>query len=165
MIWPWPKPSAVSDIARTRKFWFEKSCGVTAQVSRSPVAVLPVQPVLPGPLSPQLLLLLADLERLGAVIFDPLFEPRVVESLLGRDPLRWVVNENPLQQIEELQVEVIVRRNGVLRKCQMWSISQRINKTYLQPLHCLDILSRSLGRIRVRIVELLTLEVSFSECY
>lgn len=81
--------------------------------SRSPVTILPL--LLTGSLCPHFLLLLANLERLGPIIFDPLVEPRVVESLLGRYPLGRIIYEDPLEQIEKLQIEFVVRRNGVLR--------------------------------------------------
>lgn len=81
--------------------------------SRSPVTILPL--LLTGSLSPHFLLLLANLERLGPIIFDPLVEPRVVESLLGRYPLGRIIYEDPLEQIEKLQIEFVVRRNSVLR--------------------------------------------------
>lgn len=97
---------------------------MTFRESWSPVTVLPL---LPGLLGPHPLLLLSDLECLGAVVLDPLGEPGVVESLLGCNPLRWIIHEDPLEEVEELQIELVVRRDGVLNGgCQQRSDREKI---------------------------------------
>jgi hypothetical protein len=40
-------------------------------------------------------------QSLSAIIHKRLFEPRMLESLLGGDPVFGVVNENVLQKIQK----------------------------------------------------------------
>lgn len=108
-----------------------------------------------------LVLPLANLERLGAIIFDSLAKPGVIQSLFGRDPLGGVVDEDFLEKIQELDVEVSVGRNDFLshvRTCNQYGDWM----TYLKLLHGLDVFLRLLGGVRVGVVELLALEVSKS---
>ena len=76
------------------------------------VPLLPLVPPLFF-LSPRLLFSLQpDFVRLGAIIHERFFEPRVLESLLGRDALLGVVHKYPSKEVKELLVEV-----GVARYC------------------------------------------------
>ena len=54
---------------------------------------------------PLLLPLAPDARGLGPVVDEALFEPGVLESVLGRDALLGVVDEDFLEQVEELFVE------------------------------------------------------------
>lgn len=51
----------------------------------------------------------------GSVVHEGFFEPRMLQSLLGRDSLLGVVHEDPSEQVEELPVEVGVARDGFLQ--------------------------------------------------
>ena len=64
---------------------------------------------------PQLLFSLQPyLVRFRAVVHERLLEPRVLQRVLGRDALFGVVYEDPLQQIEELPIELGVGRDRFL---------------------------------------------------
>ena len=52
--------------------------------------------------------------RLCTVIHEGFLEPWVLKSLLCRDALFGVVNEDSLQEIEELSVKRSVRGDGLL---------------------------------------------------
>ena len=58
----------------------------------------------------RLLLFLPDPGRFGAVVRRLLLEPLVLQRLLGRDPLRRIIHEDALQQVQELAVKL--RRRG-----------------------------------------------------
>lgn len=60
------------------------------------------------------LALAADARGLGAVVDEALFEPGVLEGVLGRDALFGVVDEDFLQQVEELLVEGCIRGDDFL---------------------------------------------------
>ena len=57
----------------------------------------------------------ADFGSFRTVVLDALVEPWVLERLLGGDTLVRVVDEDLLQKVEELDVELGVRRNRVLQ--------------------------------------------------
>lgn len=50
----------------------------------------------------------------GSVVHEGFFEPRMLQSLLGRDSLLGVVHKDPSEQVEELPVEVGVAWDGFL---------------------------------------------------
>ena len=55
-----------------------------------------------------------DARGLGAVVYEALAEPGVLERLLGGDAFGRVVHEYLAEKVEELPVEVAVRGNDVL---------------------------------------------------
>ena len=56
-----------------------------------------------------------DLQCLRSIIWSSkLLEPRVLQSLLCRDTLRWIVNEDPPQKVKEVAGKVAVWRNNLL---------------------------------------------------
>lgn len=69
--------------------------------------------------------LLADAIGLCAVVDDRLLEPRVLKSLLGSNAVLWIVDKDPLEQIEELSVEARVRGDELLEVCVSDMIVER----------------------------------------
>jgi hypothetical protein len=75
--------------------------------------------------------------RLCAVIQKCLLEPRVLQSVLGRDALLGVVYEYSLQQVKELAVELGVWRYGFLRRSEYVICVQIESDAYVKLLHSL----------------------------
>jgi hypothetical protein len=61
-----------------------------------------------------LLELLPNSQCFGAVVNQRLLEPRMLQRLLRRDPLLRIVHKDLLQEIQELSVERVVRRDEFL---------------------------------------------------
>lgn len=58
-----------------------------------------------------------DLRSLGAVVrVSSLLEPRVLQSLFGRDTVLWIVDKDPFEQIFKMLQESCVAWNNVLQK-------------------------------------------------
>ncbi|KAL8741170.1 MAG: hypothetical protein Q9190_006194 [Brigantiaea leucoxantha] len=51
----------------------------------------------------------------GPIIDDTLTEPRVLQSVLGGDALRWIIDENLTEKVKKLLVERIVLGDYVLK--------------------------------------------------
>ena len=56
----------------------------------------------------------ANLVSFRTVVFVCLPEPRMFEGLLGSDTLLWVIDEYPLEKIEEQSIECVVRWDNVV---------------------------------------------------
>lgn len=56
-----------------------------------------------------------DLFGLGAIVFVVFLEPVMLQGLVCRDTLLWIVDKDFLQQIEELAVELVVGWDDFLK--------------------------------------------------
>lgn len=61
----------------------------------------------------------SNLGGLGSVVgLGHFLEPRVIQGLLGRDPVGRVIDKDLPQQVEEVLEERRIRRDDILSLCQ-----------------------------------------------
>lgn len=59
-----------------------------------------------------------NFSSLGPVVWHRGFlEPRVLQSLFGRDSFGRIIDEDLLEEIEEVAAELIIFRDDILCKC------------------------------------------------
>jgi len=56
-----------------------------------------------------------DLLGFGAVVFVVFLEPVMLQGLMCRDTLLWIIDKDLLEQIEEFAVELVVSRDDFLK--------------------------------------------------
>jgi hypothetical protein len=57
-----------------------------------------------------------DLVSLRTIVHQHFLEPRMLKSVLGRDPLLRVIHKDPLQQVQKFSVELSMGGNSLLFK-------------------------------------------------
>lgn len=112
-----------------------------------------------------LLFLQSDAVSLSTIVVKRLLEPRMGESCLGCQAFLGVVYEYLLQQIEELPVELCMRRNDVLDAKKKLLVNESPHRktghtTNGEFLHRPDIFSGGFWRFVVWIIQFLALEVT-----
>lgn len=80
----------------------------------------------------------------------------MLQSLLGRETLLWVVYEDTPEKIKKLLVERRSCRDDLLCNCLATACPGRGAITYVKAFHSPDILLRSLRRLGVRVIKLQT---------
>lgn len=94
-----------------------------------------------------------------AVVHQRFFKPRVLQSLLGRDPGLRVVDEDTLQEIQEQLVELVICGYKLL-PMSVSSPRQKVCKTHVQLFHCPHVFPRGPSRLLIWVVKFISDKIS-----